>query len=237
MELKNKYSIAAGLTATALSLGLMGATTIGTAFADTAPSGTQPQDTKPEHREMTKNVQKSVQNLDNGVTISITSTDATTVTELQNRPQLKPRESNVTFTQTNLPNGIQVTMTSTDAATVTDIQTRAKDDHPFARKGGDLKGMLEKNVQRTVENITNGVNISLTSSDAATVTKLQARKAPTRKNDTVSVTQSNLSNGIQISITATDPAKVSKIQEREAHPRMPKGHRGHGKRGAPGQQA
>jgi len=132
-----------------------------------------------------QNVQHTVANISNGVTVTLTSTDSATVTKLQSRPQpTPPANSNITVTQSNITNGIQITTTSTDAATVTKLQTEAQNGHGFGPGFGGLRGkhggpgmmglgMFDKNVTRNVQKITNGITITLTSTDAATVTKLQ----------------------------------------------------------------
>ena len=70
------------------------------------------------------------------------------------------------------------------------------------------------NITRTVTNITNGVQISQTTSDAATLTKLNAMLAYTPKftNPKFTIVKTALSNGIQTTITSTDPATVTKLQ-------------------------
>lgn len=135
-----------------------------------------------------KNVTRSVQNITNGVTVTLTSTDAAIVTKLQSIPQppTPPADSKITVTQTNVANGIQITTTSTDAATVTKLQDEAKNGRNFGpgfgpgirgprgeRRGPGMEGMFDPNVQRSVQKISNGITITLTSIDAATVTKLQ----------------------------------------------------------------
>jgi hypothetical protein len=175
-----------------------------------------------------KNVQRSVVNISNGVQVTMTSTDAATVTKLQAFQQpTPPANSNVTVAQTNVSNGVQITMSSTDAATVTKLQSSGGFGRGFggprggkggrhgARGFGGTKSNL--NVQRSVANISNGIQITMTSTDAATVTKLQTvnqRPASLSANSNVTVTRTNISNGVQITMTSTDAATVTRLQQR-----------------------
>ncbi len=148
-------------------------------------------------QEFDKNVTRSVQNIDSGVQITLTSTDAATVTKLQSLkvPQSRANADqnvnrpNLSVSSVNVSNGIQITVTSTDAATVTKLQTNAPNAHGFdfgigverGKRGPGMPGMFgqefDKNVTRSVQNIDNGIQITLTSTDAATVTKLQQEAA------------------------------------------------------------
>lgn len=219
MQNKKKYVLATGMVAGALSLGLIGANTFGTALAATTTHA---------HQGMMKkgmfgmNVQRSVTNIADGIQITMTSTDAATVTKLQSRTAPPaPANSNVTVTQTNITNGVQIAVTSTDAATVSKLQSDAASGHgfgfgfggPHGEGKGGMGGMFGQNVQRSVTNITNGIQVTMTSTDAATVTKLQSRKVPTPPaNSLVSFSQTNITNGIQMTITSTDAATVTKLQ-------------------------
>lgn len=185
-------AIASGITGTLLIAGLA-TTSLGTAFAQTTDQTQSPSTVNIRHRggppgeNMMKDVQKTVENISNGIKITITSTNADTVLKLQSKkhPPAPPEDkSNITVTQTNITNGIEITITSTDAATVTKIQTDAKNNQGFGPAFRGHKGRFmqppefNKNVTRTVQNIPNGITITLTSTDPATVTKLQSLKQP-----------------------------------------------------------
>ncbi len=242
-----KLMLTAGLAGTMLTLGLV-ASGMGTVFAQTANQNNatlRAQAIRPIEA-MMQNVQRSVQNIANGVTITLTSTDAATVTKLQKvpaNPQPKNVPAGLTITHTNITNGVQITITSTDAATVTKIQEDAKNGrgpgfgfghggmgpgHGFGgmRPGHDGLGIFDQNVVRNIENISNGVKMTMTSTDAATVTKLQTTKEPAKKDDNVTVTKKNLSNGIEITMTSTDAATVTKLQQGPGIGKM--GHHGRG---------
>ena len=87
----------------------------------------------------------------------------------------------------------------------------------FAQRAGGMAS-LKANVTKTVTNLPNGVQITETTTDAATLAKLNAMfakeqgKAPEKANPLVTVTKTQLSNGIQTTITSTDAATVTKIQ-------------------------
>jgi TusA-related sulfurtransferase len=77
------------------------------------------------------------------------------------------------------------------------------------------KRALLKNVQHSVKNIANGIEITVTSTDAAMVAKIQSMKHPAMPGDArVTVTQDNITNGVKITVTSTDAEKVKKIQEK-----------------------
>lgn len=131
-----------------------------------------------------KDVQITNENLANGVKTTMTSTDAATVTKLQNHENgprgghpggFEPLQ-NVEFTKENITNGVVLKRTSTDADTVKKLQeqeAKMQANKPADDANRPGKPALE-NVQVTVTNIDNGVQTTLTSTDAATVTKLQA---------------------------------------------------------------
>lgn len=130
-----------------------------------------------------KDVQVSTANVDNGVKITLTSTDADTVTKLQTGPAhpMPPRgretinmlPENVQFTVEKTDTGVVLKRTSTDADTVKKLQEmEAK--HTAA---GDDKERPQpdwmKNVQVTVTNLDNGVQTTMSGSDADTIAKIQ----------------------------------------------------------------
>lgn len=137
-----------------------------------------------------KDVQVTVTNIDNGVQTTLTSTDADTVTKLQERPKpgrghgpmdLQLKDVQVAVEKIN--NGVTIKHTSTDADTVKKLQEmeakmqKHKDQlSPEAADANRPARPQLKDVQRTVTNLDNGVQITMTSTDADTVTKLQEQK-------------------------------------------------------------
>ena len=185
-----KKNILAMLVLSLMVGGAFTAVSVNKAFADS---------TSPE-REVTR----SVENTDNGVLITLTTSDADTLTKLQNPPNDRTPPEGVTRVVENIENGVRVTLSSDDAATVTKIQNRA------AHKGHPP--FFNNKITRSVEEIDNGVLITLTTDDADALAKLKEReaKAPTR--DEVTRTVEELNNGFKITLTSEDAAVVDKLQ-------------------------
>jgi uncharacterized protein (UPF0264 family) len=163
-----KISAAMGVAAvTLLSLGLTAANAEHV-FAQTTPA-TNANTTneaklkwKQDKLVMFQNVEHKIENIENGVRMTITSTDADTVKKLQEMKQPEApqkADAKITMTRTNIENGVQITTTSTDAEVVKKLQDRSKDGKPFMMHFGDKgekKGMLKKFVKKTLGN--NGKN-------------------------------------------------------------------------------
>lgn len=129
-------------------------------------------------------IKRTVTNIENGVVVTCTSDNADEVKMIQSHtPPTPPADSKVTVVKENLSNGIKVTITSTDAETVKKIQTREAQGGPRGMRGdnGSQDDSAQrpelKDVKRVVTNTDNGVNISITSTDAATVKLIQEREA------------------------------------------------------------
>ena len=143
------------------------------------------QNSSRQERPKLSNVVRTVTNLANGVQVTCTSTDAATVAKLQSMQHPDaPKDGKVTVVHTNIANGIQVTITSDDADTVAKIQEhegkRGKNGGGPMGQGGqngqnghrpDFSSL--KDVKVAAQNVANGATITLTSTDAATVTKIQ----------------------------------------------------------------
>ena len=71
---------------------------------------------------------------------------------------------------------------------------------------------LSDSIERSVENIDNGVIITMTSDDADAVEMLQSREAKGPQNDDVTRTQENIDNGVRITITSDDEDTVAKFK-------------------------
>ena len=73
---------------------------------------------------------------------------------------------------------------------------------------------IQESITRTVENIENGVQITITSDDEDVVTHLQEERNPRGpRNEDVVHTVENIENGIILTITSDDEALVEHIQE------------------------
>lgn len=118
-----------------------------------------------------ENVSRTVEDIENGVVITLTTEDAETLEKLQSMPTDAPADGpfadEVTREITLLDNGVQITLTSEDASVVEKLQSMP--DEPMHPNFEDL------NIDRTVENTENGVVITLTSDDQDVVEMLQDR--------------------------------------------------------------
>ncbi len=168
MKETNKKTLAK-LLALGLLVGSTGAVAINQASAETVSQNPpQMMDQGPDFKQ---DVTRSVEKIDNGVVITLTSDDADVVQKLQDH-QPQHEMENVTRTVVNLDNGVQITLTSDDADTVQKLQEGPKEG---PRGGGFHPGQME-GVTRSVENIDNGIVITLTSDDPEIVAKLQEHK-------------------------------------------------------------
>ena len=95
---------------------------------------------KAEREAMKASVTKNVENISNGVVVTITADDAAMVEKIQNKEERAPRNEAITKTVVQITNGVQMTITSDDAETVEKIQSKEVRDG--TRKGG--KNRMEK---------------------------------------------------------------------------------------------
>ena len=125
------------------------------------------------HGQFMNNVERTVENIENGVVVTLTSDDPDTVERLQDipehPPQGGPNQDEVEREVEILDNGVRLTFTSDDPEMVERLQEHALHGNPRP-----MGGMMEmEGVDRSVENIDNGVVITLTSDDPEIVQKLQ----------------------------------------------------------------
>ncbi len=115
------------------------------------------------------NATRSVEDIENGVVITLTTEDADTLEKLQSMPAEAPADApfkdEVTREITLLDDGVQITLTSEDETVVEKLQNMP--DQPMRPSFEDL------NIDRKVEKIENGVVITLTSDDQDSVELLQ----------------------------------------------------------------
>lgn len=228
---------------------------LGTAMAQTPAATTNPEDLaqtrgssteSSEHRsrpDMFKKVDRTVEKIENGIVVKMTSTDPDIVKKIQERGERKdekhPEEAKVQFESVNIENGVQLTITSTDADTVKKIQdSDGRPPRPFMH---GMKHKMEKfdlKVDRKIEKTDKGVVITMTSTDADTVEKLQnrpeRREDKIREDSKIQMTHENLENGVKITLSSDDAETVKKIQSHEEKPLffMHKGGKGFGAKDA-----
>ncbi|MDP2104284.1 MAG: hypothetical protein Q8K26_05170 [Candidatus Gracilibacteria bacterium] len=86
------------------------------------------------------------------------------------------------------------------------------------------QSLYASKITRAVNNIANGVEITMTTTDAATLTHMQSmfdnNQAKTPANSLITVKREKLANGTKITMTSTDAATVKSIQERAAAGKM-----------------
>lgn len=191
-------------------------------------------------------VDRVVEKIDNGIVVKMTSTDADIVKKLQEHGERKdekrPDDGKIQFSSQNIDNGAQLTITSTDAEIVKKIQdSDGKPPRPFMHAMKDKMKEFNLNVDRKIEKTDKGVVLTLTSTDAETVTKLQ--KGPERKENKIpedskiQMTHVNIDNGVKVTISSDDAETVKKIQEHEEKPMFfmhkdRNGHKGFGAKDA-----
>lgn len=90
---------------------------------------------------------------------------------------------------------------------------------------------FKDSVTKTVVNLANGVEVTMTSEDADVVAKLQNREHKEPKNEEVTKITTNLANGIKITITAEDEDLIKRIQARAERKGNGMDHGRHGRRG------
>jgi hypothetical protein len=194
----SKNVIVAGLSTVLMSAGIAATALSGVSFASTeATDATNADKNRPAvNREARpeidfSKVTRAVEKTATGVIETITSTDAKIVTKLQSMkaPEGQKFDGQISVIQTNIANGIQREISSTDATVVTKIQERAENNkggfgfgggghgQRGPGRGGKMGGIDLSKVTRTVTNLDNGVQITMTSTDAAVVTKLQEFEA------------------------------------------------------------
>lgn len=184
-------------------------------------------------------VDRTVEKIEKGIIVKMTSTDADTVKKLQERGERRderhPEDAKIKLESNNIDNGVQHTITSDDAELVKKIQdSDGKPPRPFMN---GMKNKMEKfnlKVDRKVEKTDKGVVMTMTSTDAGTVTKLQngperlEKKVP--EDSKVQVTHENIDGGVKVTFSSDDAETVKKIQSHEEKP-MFFMHKDHGNKG------
>lgn len=168
--------------------------------------------------QLMETVTRSVEKTTNGVVMTMSATDAEAIAALQEHAVKRAgrERENVTVAITNTANGVVITTTTDDAEQLVKMHERA--DNPGQGHGGKGGKRGEHgdqlDIERTITNLSNGVEITMTSTDADVVTKMQEREVREPKNDEVSVSKTNIANGVITTITTTNADMVERIQAR-----------------------
>ena len=165
-------------------------------------------------------ITRSVENIENGVIITLTSEKAEAVEHLQNKDHREAKNESINKEVEKLENGIKITITSSDEEMVKKIQEK-KAEKRFNKKGKGCqkKGCKNKcpfkdSITRSIENIENGIIITLTSEEAKAIEHLQNKTLPEPRNESVNKEVEKLENGIKVTITSENETLVEKIQNK-----------------------
>ncbi len=125
-------------------------------------------------------VNRSVENIDDGVIITLTTDDPDALEKLQSMTEFPPHGGEADFMDNVdqeinlLDNGVQITLRSEDAEVVKKLQNPpAHEGHGPGGHGGMMLPLFGENIDRTVEVTDTGVVITLSSTDPDTLEKLQ----------------------------------------------------------------
>lgn len=90
---------------------------------------------------------------------------------------------------------------------------------------------MKESVTKSVEKISNGVVVTITSTDSDVVEKIKSREQREPRNEDITKTVEKISNGVILTITSDDSELVEKIQSREDRDGKRKGGKRGGKKG------
>lgn len=160
--------------------------------------------------------------LTNGVKITFTGSTAEAIAHLQERATEKsekerqnPRNESIEKKVTLTDTGYIMTLTSTDADVVEKIQNRPEPGERKDRRGAHKKPMME-NVERTTTQLTNGVQMKVTTQDPDVLAELHEHadhmneREP--KNEAITKSITKTADGFIVTITADDADTIKKIQ-------------------------
>ena len=122
-----------------------------------------------------------------------------------------------------------------EATSYEDFQAKMES-HKAEKKASHTS--FQESITKTVLNLSNGVEVTMTSDDSETVTRLQNRSTrEPREGSEITTVKTNLSNGVKITTTTDNSELVEKIQSRAERKGQGRGFgRGHGKRRGEGQR-
>jgi ATP-dependent 26S proteasome regulatory subunit len=114
------------------------------------------------------------------------------------------------FTQEKFEELKQLFLTQDFESFKTTMQTKREE----MKSQREKMKLLRESVTRTVENIENGVVMTLTSDNEEMVDHLQSHDRPEPLREGVTKTKENLTNGIRVILTSDDEELVERIQSR-----------------------
>ena len=179
-------------------------------------------------------VDRKLEVLDNGIQISLTTSDPNWVEKLQSKAEKmaqahgmgKHKDLSIKSSVVKLENGARVIITSDDPAAVEKLQTHASHmgEKPCGHhQHGHNRHPDQKQVAKQIEEIENGVRITMTTQEPAMVEKIQKRAQ--HKADKIrqhhankdgmkdmNLSVENLDNGAVLTWTSADPETSEKIK-------------------------
>lgn len=208
---KSKLTIASAI----LTIGIL-ATSTNSAFAEIQPETVSNLSSQSSFAKTVEKINRTVKNIDKGIEITMTSNDSEIVKKLQdnqiNLPNLKDNEK-ISKNKTNIENGIKVTITSDEQQIVKKLQSQPRIGKKIFKKIKQNQHFIDKEIQHKVENINDGIKITITSTNTEKVKKIQSHENPPMlNNEKINISKKNLDNGIEITATSTDSSMVSKLQ-------------------------
>lgn len=126
---------------------------------------------------MDEKVTHSVENIEDGVIITLTTDDEDALAKLQSMTEFPPHGGEADFFENVdqeinlLDNGVQITLRSEDPEVVEKLQNPPM--HEGHGRGKPMFPLFGDNIERDVEVTDNGVVITISSSDADTLEKLK----------------------------------------------------------------
>jgi TusA-related sulfurtransferase len=159
--------------------------------------------------ELREKIDHQIEPLENGVVITVTTTDPELVAKIQNRPFKGPKftTSQTEIAKENLENGVRITVTSDDSELVAKMHERLE------------KRTLKEEINREVKLLENGAEVILTSDNPQTVAMIQDFEGPQNKplleKLEINVLKVNLENGVKLTITTDNERLIEKIQTKE----------------------
>lgn len=175
--MQKKNIVSSFLVLSIIAAGAGGASVISRASAD----DTEMERPQMEPNNFVKKINRTVENIENGIIITLTTDDATELERLQTMTEMPMHgpggglmdEVDQAFNV--LDNGVQITLTSEDPEVVEKLQN-LPEEGPFGPGHGGHGPKLpffSEDVTRSVEEIENGIVITLTSDDEDMIEKLQ----------------------------------------------------------------
>lgn len=158
-------------------------------------------------------VKPTFETLENGVQITFEGlSEEMEAKIIERKTKMSERHENVELNITDGADNLVITLTTDDAETLEKIQNKR---HKKGKRHGQKHSGMKSMIDKTVENLDNGVQITLTTEDADALEKIQnSDRHEGKEKEGVTVVKTNIDNGVLITITSDDAEQVEKIQNR-----------------------